>query len=72
MSKVIIEYMPELSENGAEYIENNFSVSMEAVDGSTKQYDLPILIADVGDQLPTEDLVILKGLLEDGVDYIEI
>ena len=72
MSKVIIEYMPELSENGAEYIENNFSVSMEAVDGSTKQYDLPILIADIGDQLPTEDLTLLKGLLEDGVDYIEI
>jgi len=72
MSKVIIEYMPELSENGAEYIENNLSASMEAVDGSTKQYDLPILIADVGDQLPTEDLTLLKGLLEDGVDYIEI
>jgi hypothetical protein len=72
MSKIIIEYMPELSEVGTEYIQNNFSASMEAVDGSTKQYDLPILIADVGDQLPTEDLTLLKGLLEGGVDYIEI
>tara|TARA_R110000868_G_scaffold5681_4_gene33599 strand:+ start:551 stop:769 length:219 start_codon:yes stop_codon:yes gene_type:complete len=72
MSRIHIDYMPEISENGAEYIENNFSASMEAVDGSTKQYDLPILIADIGGELPTEDLAILNKLLEDGVDYIEI
>jgi hypothetical protein len=72
MSRIHIEYMPELSEVGMEYIQNNFSASMEAVDGSTKQYDLCILISDIGGELPIEDLDILKGLLENGVDYIEI
>jgi len=72
MSRIHVEYMPEISETGAVYIENNLSASMEAVDGSTKQYDLCILISDIGGELPIEDLDILKGLLEEGVDYIEI
>ena len=64
--------MPLLSETAAEYIENYITASMEAIDGSSKQYELPIILSDVGEKLPKEDRVLLEGLLEEGVDYIEI
>jgi len=74
MSRILVEYMPNLTAIGINIIENNFSASMEAVDGSSKQYDLEILMADIGDTLPLEDKWLLKELLDEEVpvNYIEL
>ena len=74
MSRILVEYKPNLTAIGINIIENNFPASMEAIDGSSKQYDLEILMADIGDTLPLEDKWLLKGLLDEEVpvNYIEL
>jgi len=74
MSRILVEYKPNLTAIGINIIENNFPASMEAIDGSSKQYDLEILMADIGDTLPLEDKWLLKELLDEEVpvNYIEL
>lgn len=74
MSKIIIEYKPNISAIGMNIIENNFPASMEAIDGTTKQYDLEMLMTDIGDTLPIEDRSFLQALLDEeaSVNYIEL
>ena len=74
MSRILVEYKPDISAIGVNVIENNFPASMEAIDGSTKQYDLETLMADIGDILPIEDRSLLQAMLDEEppVEYIEL
>ena len=74
MSRILVEYKPDISAIGVNVIENNFPASMEAIDGSSKQYDLEILMTDIGDILPIEDKQLLQAMLDEEppVEYIEL
>ncbi len=74
MSRVIVEYAPNITKESRNIIDENVTFSMEAYDGSSKQYELSSVFDRLNDGTITvieSDLQELKKLLDEGVNYIE-
>lgn len=74
MSRILIEYLPPISEKGMEIIQENISPSMTSSDGESNQYDLDIVLKDIGHELPHNDQEYLGGIHNEDVpvEYIEM
>ena len=74
MSRILVEYAPNISRETKNIISEDVWHSMEAVDGSSKQYELSSVFDRLNDGTMTvieSDLQELKKLLDEGVNYIE-
>jgi len=73
MSKIIIEYEPEISEFARERIRENVSPSMVAPGEETSQYDISMCeqeLAEYGDVFEDE-VAIIQKLMSEKVAYLE-
>jgi hypothetical protein len=71
MGRLVIEYLPGISEKAEEIIVANITPSMSSYEGDSHQYCLDPILSNILDLFPEEDRNILVALSEDGVDYIE-
>lgn len=71
MSRIIVEYNPNLSAIGARAIEDNVTPSMSSIDGSSNQYEISIVRECLIESNLTSDLTLVEHLINDGVDFIE-
>ena len=74
MSRILVEYAPNITKESRNIIDENVTHSMEAYDGSSKQYNLSSVINRMEDgtiKLIESDLKVLTELLYEGVGYIE-
>lgn len=74
MSRILVEYAPNITIESRNLIDENVTHSMESYDGSSKQYNLSSIINRMEDGTITlikSDLQELKKLLYEGVGYIE-
>jgi hypothetical protein len=71
MSRILIEYDPALSDEAKNIIRDKVSPSMISTDGSTHQYNIDFIMADVFRELSVEDKIVLQALTADNVEYIE-
>ena len=55
MSRIIVEYDPDLSGEAKELIRNNITPSMTSNDGDSSQYNINFVLADLFRELPVED-----------------
>lgn len=72
MSRILIEYMPMLTVQGEKAIKNFIIYSMISENGDTSQYDIDIVAEFLEKNNFVEDLEIIKGFINEGVNYIEI
>jgi hypothetical protein len=74
MGKVIIEYMPELSNEAVKIIKENVTYSMISIDETTCQYDVDRCIEtlEIYDDVYSGDLWKINELILDGVSYLEL
>lgn len=74
MSRVIVEYNPELSSSTEKLITDNVTPSMISHDGTTCQYEIS-MVADIveaqGEMTNSKDLFLINDLIIQGVHYIE-
>jgi len=73
MGKVIVEYMPELSNEAVKIIKENVTYSMISIDETTCQYDVDRCIEalEIYDDVYSDDLWKINELILDGVSYLE-
>jgi hypothetical protein len=76
MSRIIVEYNPDLSGEAKELIRNNITPSMssndgDSHDGDSHQYNIDFVLADLFRELPVEDKIIIQALSADNVEYLE-
>jgi hypothetical protein len=71
MSRIIVEYNPDLSGEAKELIRNNITPSMTSNDGDSSQYNIDFVLADLFRELPVEDKIIIQALSADNVEYLE-
>lgn len=71
MSRIIVEYDPDLSGEAKELIRNNITPSMTSNDGDSSQYNIDFVLADLFRELPVEDKIIIQALSADNVEYLE-
>ena len=71
MSRIIVEYEPDLSGEAKELIRNNITPSMTSNDGDSSQYNIDFVLADLFRELPVEDKIIIQALSADNVEYLE-
>ena len=71
MSRIIVEYDPDLSGEAKELIRNNITPSMTSNDGESSQYNIDFVLADLFRELPVEDKIIIQALSADNVEYLE-
>jgi hypothetical protein len=75
MSRVIVEYNPEISKSTEQLIKDNVTPSMISHDSTTSQYEIN-MVADIveaqGEMTNTKDLFLINDLINDGVHFIEI
>jgi len=74
MSRILVEYAPNITIESRNLIDENVTHSMESYYGSSKQYNLSSIINRMEDGTITlikSDLQELKKLLYEGVGYIE-
>jgi hypothetical protein len=71
MSRIIVEYGPDLSGEAKELIRNNITPSMTSNDGDSNQYLIDFVFFDLFRELSVEDKIILQALSADNVEYIE-
>lgn len=72
MSRIIVEYDPDLSGEAKELIRNNITPSMTSNDGDTSQYNIDFVLANLFRELPVEDKIIIQALSADNVEYLEL
>jgi len=74
MSRVIVEYNPELSSSTEKLIKDNITPSMISHDETTCQYEIS-MVADIveaqGEMTNSKDLFLINDLIIQGVHYIE-
>ena len=74
MSRVIVEYNPELSNSTEKLIKDNITPSMISHDETTCQYEIS-MVADIveaqGEMTNSKDLFLINDLIIQGVHYIE-
>ena len=70
MSRIIVEYDPNITEKGKSEIKELVNPSMISADGSTDQYHLDYILEEVVFTNPADKFV-LEVLLDDNVSYIE-
>ena len=71
MSRIIVEYDPDLSGEAKELIRNNITPSMTSNDGDSSQYNIDFVLADLFRELPVEDKIVIQALSADNVEYLE-
>jgi hypothetical protein len=75
MSRVIVEYNPEIAKSTEQLIKDNVTPSMISHDSTTSQYEIN-MVADIveaqGEMTNTKDLFLINDLINDGVHFIEI
>lgn len=71
MSRILIEYDPDLSDEAKNIIRDAVSPSMISSDGDSHQYNVDFIVAGAFEKLPEEDKVLLQTLVADNVEYIE-
>ena len=74
MSRILVEYAPNITIESRNLIDENVTHSMDSYNGSSKQYNLSSIINRMEDGTITlieSDLQELKKLLYEGVGYIE-
>jgi hypothetical protein len=71
MGRLVIEYLPGISEKAEEIISENITPSMSSYEGDSHQYCLDHILSDISGLLPAADRVLLETLIDDGVSYIE-
>lgn len=72
MSRIIIEYCPNLSEKANKLIKNNIVPSMESLDGSTNQYEISIIREELNEYSLHEDVKLVDKLIDEDVAFIEL
>jgi hypothetical protein len=71
MSRIIVEYNPDLSGEAKKLIRNNCTPSMTSNDGDSSQYNIHFILADLFRELPVEDKIVIQALSADNVEYLE-
>jgi len=71
MSRIIVEYNPDLSGEAKELIRNKCTPSMTSNDGDSNQYNIDYILAYLFRKLPVEDKIIIQALSADNVEYLE-
>ena len=71
MSRIIIEYNPQLSVITQKLIEANITPSMSSNDESSHQYDIDMVAELLEENNRIDDLTIINQYREDDVNYIE-
>lgn len=71
MSRIIIEYNPNLSAIGTKTIEETITPSMTSNDGSSNQYDIDMVAESLEENNLIDDLSLINQFREEGVHYIE-
>lgn len=72
MSRILIEYNPNLSAIGNKTIEDNITPSMSSNDSSSHQYDIDMVAECLEENNLIDDLSTINQLREEGVHYIEM
>ena len=72
MSRILIEYMPMLTIKTETAIKQIVTPSMTSEDGDTSQYEINTVLEALTEEGISEDLEIIKGFINEGVNYIEI
>lgn len=72
MSRIIIEYNPNLSAIGSKAIEDAITPSMTSNDSSSNQYDIDMVAECLEENNLIDDLSTINQLREEGVHYIEM
>lgn len=70
MSRIIVEYDPNIGPESKEKIRNNITQEMSSNSGDTHQYLLEHVL-NIKEFLVTDDVTYLKQLEKEGVSYIE-
>jgi hypothetical protein len=71
MSRILVEYCPELSAKALRSIAYDVTPSMTSEDGSSNQYQMDMVAESLEAAELIDDLKIIDGLIEEGVHYIE-
>ena len=71
MSRIIIEYNPNLTVIAQHTIEKFITPSMTSNDGSSNQYDIDMVAETLEENKLIEDLSLVNQLREENVNYIE-
>ena len=71
MSKFIVEYCPNISEQAEKIIIENITPSMSSTEGDSHQYNLDVILYNLFRELSVDDKIVLQTLSADKVDYIE-
>ncbi len=72
MIRIIVEYNPPISVKTQYLIKNEITPSMISNDETSGQYDISMVKGKLEYHELEDDLKIIDGLIEQGVDYIEI
>jgi hypothetical protein len=68
MSRIIVEYNPELSKESQKLIRDKVTPSMVSLDETSCQYDITMVLDEIEDMA---DIILVRVLIEEGVNYIE-
>jgi hypothetical protein len=71
MSRIIVEYEPDLSGKAKELIKNKCTPSMTSNDGDSNQYNIDYILAYLFRELSVEDKIVIQALSADNVEYLE-
>ena len=71
MTKFIVGYCPNISEEAEKIIIENITPSMTSLEGDSNQYCLDFIRRDIFELLSEEDQKAIQVLINDAVDYIE-
>ena len=70
MSRIIVEYNPNLSVSTRRLIATNITPSMVSNDESSSQFEIS-LVAQLLDEYENEEVKLVNQLIEEGVHYLE-
>lgn len=72
MSRIVVEYNPDISEDSKELIKAEITPSMVSNDGSSSQYAIS-MVADIllERQSYSKDVFYINDLIIDGVSFVE-
>lgn len=71
MSRILIEYCPEISEEAMKCIACDVTPSMSSNDGDSHQYDIDMVAECLEENNLIDDLSTVNQLREENVNYIE-
>lgn len=74
MSRIIVEYQPNISHATKDIIRKNLGASMISADESSSHYEISsaeLILEEQGDLVDKQDLQTIRDLMSQGVHYIE-